>query len=238
MALSTYSGLVASLSTWLKESSFSGLEADFIALAEAEMNARLSAAINQGSPIRPMMQKDTLIVYGEYVDMPDGRTIVPVSIEVTDVERPWRVQYIDPDSLVRMKFGEDEERDAVNGILGSEPPRYYTLVGDEIRFFPEPEITFSAELTRYVKVPALTAEDTTNWVLTSHPNAYLYGSLAQAEMFGWNDSRMANLATLFANAVDGIVASYPAPSSNAPLRSELTGFRGNGYSYNSFMSGT
>lgn len=237
MALTDYTGLLASISTWLDGSDLSGQEADFISLAEAEMNARLSAAINGGAMIRPMMQKDQVTIDTEYVDMPDGRTIVPVSLEVSGLDRPWQINYADPDSVVRLRYGQDEERDAVNSLIGSEPPRYYTMVGDQIRFFPVPESSFTAELTRLVKVPALTADDASNWVLSSHPNVYLYGALAQAEMFGWNDARMANLATLFVNAIDGIVASYPVPSSQAPLRSELSGFSGRGQSYNSFMAG-
>jgi hypothetical protein len=238
MALTTYSGLQTALSVWLDGSSFSSREADFITLCEAEMNATLSAAIRGGSMIRPMMQKDTISITAEYVDMPDGRTILPVSIEVTGLDRRWQIAYIDPDSLVRMKYGEDEERNAVNSLAGAEPPRFYTLVGDQMRFFPEPESTFAAQLTRLVKIPALSDDNTSNWVLASHPNAYLYGALAQAEMFGWNDAGMANWATLFANAVQGIGASYPAPSSNAPLRSELAAFRGGGQTYSSFMAGT
>ena len=87
-------------------------------------------------------------------------------------------------------------------------------------------------------MPALSDSATTNWLLASHRNAYLYGTLAQAELLGWNDSRMANIATLFANAMDGVIARYPVQSDMTPLRSELGAFGGGGMSYSSFMAGT
>lgn len=241
MALATYSDLQSAISSWLDGSSFSGREADFIALCEDEINARLAAAVGVGHVIRPMIDRDTLSITGEYVDLPDTNSdmILPLTIEVTGLDRPWQVKYIDPDSLVRLRFGQDEERDAIDIAVGSEPPRYYSIVGASLRFFPAPESTFTSQFTRFVKVPALSDNDTTNWVLTNHKNVYLYGTLAQAEMFGWNDKGMTNWAALFEQAVEGIISRYPAPSSNAPLRSELNmlGNR-NGLTYNSFMAGS
>ncbi len=237
MALSTYAELQTSLSAWLDGSSFSGRETDFIALCEDELNARLAAAIEQGARIRPMMQIDTLTIDGEYVDLPDGNTVIPISLNVTGLVQPWQVRYISIESMDRLALGTDCEEASVYSEIGAYAPRFYTLLGDQIRFFPTPETTFAGNISRYVKVPALSDDVTTNWVLSSHRNAYLYGALAQAEMFGWKDDRMANLATLFANACDGIVARYPAPVDQTPLRSELSGMRP-GYSYSSFMAGT
>jgi hypothetical protein len=37
----------------------------------------------------------------------------------------------------------------------------------------------------------LTGSNTTNWLLTDHPDLYLFGVLMQAEFFGWNDTRLA-----------------------------------------------
>ena len=77
------------------------------------------------------------------------------------------------------------------------------------------------------------------WLLASHRNVYLYGVLAQAEFFGWNDSRMANVATLFGQAIDGIIARYPVPVDRASLRTdaEYFGLRGRALTASSFMNG-
>ena len=41
---------------------------------------------------------------------------------------------------------------------------------------------------RAVAIPALATTDP-NWLLTAHPDHYLFGSLVEAEMFGVNDER-------------------------------------------------
>jgi hypothetical protein len=45
------------------------------------------------------------------------------------------------------------------------------------------------EFNYYQKIPGLQA-NTTNWLMTAHPDVYLFGSLAEAENFGVNDERM------------------------------------------------
>lgn len=238
MAIGTYAELQTSLAAWLDGTDFLGREADFIALTEDEINARLAAAINEGAVIRPMMQMDPLTIDAEYVDLPDGNTVLPISIEVSGLDRPWKIEYQSLDNMIRFGYGVEGERASVSAAIGANPPRYYTLVGDQLRFFPAPEASFSATIGRFVEIPALSDATPTNWVLASHRNVYLYGCLAQAELFGWNAKAGAETwATLFDGACGGLIARYPVQSDMTPLRSELTGFRPGGYSYSSFMGG-
>ncbi|ABQ70794.1 hypothetical protein Swit_4456 [Rhizorhabdus wittichii RW1] len=238
MALSTYSELVASLAAWLDGSDLGGRERDFITLCEDEINARLAAAVGQGAVIRPMMVVDPLTIDAELVDLPDGDTVKPISIELSGLDRPWSLDYVSPERLVGLRFGEAEQRSAMRAVIDGDPPRFYTVIGDQLRFHPAPEGSFGATIARFVKIPALSDAMPTNWVLASHRNAYLYGSLAQAEMFGWNDSGTANWAELFGNAMDGLIARYPVQSNQAPLTADLTAFgRGGGLSYAGFIGG-
>lgn len=240
MALSTYSDLQTALSAWLDGSPLAGREGDFIALCEDEMNARLAAAIDQGSRIRPMISRSTLLLTGEYIDLPDADSdmIRPVSIEVQDLDFPWVLRYVSEENLLRMKFDQDFYREAAGASVGSEAPIFYTMVGSQLRLLPAPETTYSSEFIRYVKVPALSDGSPTNWVLANHYNAYLYGSLIQAEGFGWNHSSAQIWADKFEAAMTGIVARYPVPVDQTPLTSELGsfGFPG-GLTLNSFMNG-
>lgn len=240
MALSTYSELVASLSAWLDGSDLGGREADFIALAEDEINARLAAGIDGGAFIRPMAGQGALTVDAEYVDLPDGELVRPIAIEVAGLDGPWEVRFSSIERLIALQPRAEAERTRVQALAGAAAPSRYSIVGTQLRFFPVPEQSFTAIFTRFSKVPALTAEAPSNWVLAGHRNAYLYGALAQAELFGWNDPRMANLATLFAQAVDGIIARYPVPVDRATLTSEVTllGNAGRGASLTSFLAGS
>lgn len=239
MALSTYAQLIESVSAWLDGSDLGGREADLIALCEEELNARLASALQQGAFIRPMAERSTLTIDAEYVDLPDANMVSPISIEISGLSIPWEVRFTSAQRLVALKADEDGERHRVEAAAGVAVPSFYTLIGGQMRFYPTPEQSFPAVLTRFSRVPALSNEVASNWVLASHRNAYLYGALAQAEFFGWNDARMANIATLFAQAVDGIVVRYPAPVDRAVLCSELPAFgrAGDPSGLEAFMAG-
>lgn len=240
MSLGSYSELVASLSAWLDGSDLGGREADFIALTEDEINARLAAGIDQGAFIRPMAVHGALTIDREYVDLPDGDLIRPIAIEISGLARPWDVRFTSLERLIGLQAQAERERSKVVASTGAAAPSRYSIVGAQLRFFPAPQQSFTAIFSRFSKVPALSPERPTNWVLADHRNAYLYGALAQAEMFGWNDPRMANLATLFGQAVDGIIARYPTPVDRAMLHSGLCriGDAAGGSSLNAFLSGS
>lgn len=238
MALSNFTELKAALADWLDGSPLGGREADFIALCEDEINARLGVAIGTGATIRPMMQRDPVTIDAEYVDMPDGNTVRPLTLEVEGLDRPWSIPYISPDSLVGFNYGAAEQRSALQEVINGNPPRFYSIIGDEMRFYPVPQAPLSAIITRFVKIPALSDATASNWVLASHRNVYLYGSLAQASMFGWNDAGMSNWGELFQQAMDGLIARYPVQNSQAPLPSDLQALVGrNGMTFDGFMSG-
>ena len=52
-----------------------------------------------------------------------------------------------------------------------------------------PLSTTAIRLDYFQKIPALTDAAATNWLLTAHPDLYLFGALVEAEMFGVNDER-------------------------------------------------
>jgi hypothetical protein len=66
-------------------------------------------------------------------------------------------------------------------------PRYYTIEGGNIIIRPVSDTDL--ELVYYAKNDAL--EDELNWLFTNHPDAYLFGSLAEAHGFTVDESRLA-----------------------------------------------
>jgi hypothetical protein len=46
-----------------------------------------------------------------------------------------------------------------------------------------PDGAYAAVLEYFAKVPALSNSNTTTWLLTNYPNAYLFGTFAEAEAF-------------------------------------------------------
>jgi hypothetical protein len=221
MALTSYSGLIEALSAWLDGSDLGAREGDLIALCEDELNARLAAALQQGAAIRPMIERSVITIDGEYVDLPDGSTILPISVEFDADGRRRTVGFTSAGRLAELSAARSAEVFDSSGNGVEAAPVRYTLSGGQFRFLPAPRAPIQAVFTRYSRVPALSSETVSNWVLANHRNAYLYGALAQAELFGWNDARMSSFATLFAQAVDGIVALYPSPADQAVLRHDL-----------------
>ncbi len=68
-------------------------------------------------------------------------------------------------------------------------PTVFTIEGGYLKITPLD--TTALEFLYYQKVPALVT-NLTNWLLTAHPDLYLYGTLVEAEMFGVNDERAAS----------------------------------------------
>lgn len=216
MAITTYAELQTAISDnttgWLYQNNTSARVTDFITLCEAEMNKRLSV-----SPIRPMQKRASVTIDAEFVAAPTDM-VKPDAFEITSLSHEWRMGYIEPEDMAQRRWAMDARREELLSLLGAKPPEFFTIVGSEFRFQPTPETSFTAELSYFSRIPALSISNTSNWMLAAHPDAYLYGALAVATTFTDDDRRLATFSDLFTNAMNGVIASYPKPSSKAQLR--------------------
>lgn len=87
-----------------------------------------------------------------------------------------------------------------------QPQNYALQSGNEMVFGPSPDSTYTVVINYYKSIPALSGSQATNWLLTSHPDIYLYASLLHAEFFGWNDERL----PLIKGAVDEMMGELKA----------------------------
>lgn len=96
---------------------------------------------------------------------------------------------------------------AANYYDGAGPAtgKFFTVTGSSLTVFPVSDAPIA--LTYYAKIPALSNANTTNWLLTKAPMAYLYGSLLHAAPFGMDDARIQTYGTLFSQAVGGLIKS-------------------------------
>jgi hypothetical protein len=75
----------------------------------------------------------------------------------------------------------------------SDVPRIFTIEGSTLKVMP---LNFTPlEFDYYQQIPALATASPgdgtqTNWLMTAHPDLYLFGAMAEAEAFGVNDERM------------------------------------------------
>lgn len=79
--------------------------------------------------------------------------------------------------------------DTLPGLGG--PPLAYTIWGDTVLWIgPLPDAAYALEVGYQSGVPALATGDGSNWLLSKHPDAYLFGVLMEAEAYVGHDERV------------------------------------------------
>jgi hypothetical protein len=86
----------------------------------------------------------------------------------------------------------------------SSKPRFFSIVGAQIRTVPVPDSSYTAELTYYAKLTKLSSTVTVNWLLTAAPDVYLYGALLQAAPYLKDDARISVWATMYTSAMEDL----------------------------------
>lgn len=89
----------------------------------------------------------------------------------------------------------------------------YAWVGSSFHFDGSGTVTG----VLYAKVPALTSSASTNWLLTAHPSAYLWGVITEACVFVLDDARAAAADARFLAAVREINAAGQRDVYSGPL---------------------
>ena len=183
MPLATYSDLKAEVAAWLRRADLDAEIPSFIALAEAQMNRRLR--------VRPMAKSLNQTWASEYQDLP-ADFLAEREVTLSGA----RLAYLTPEQIdVRTR----------TVILGR--PRFYGLYGGQIRLHPAPDAPYGAVLVYLQAIPALSDAAPVNWVLQSHPDAYLYGALTQSAPYLRADERLQTWGTLFTTVLADIEAA-------------------------------
>jgi hypothetical protein len=205
MAISTYSELQTAVANWLNRTDLTDRIPEFIALAEAQMNRRLR--------VRQMVTRAEAALASEFVDAPQDM-LEPIRLTLEISESDIRMlQYLAPERLLAEKVG----------IVSSAEPAFYSMVGGSLQLLPMPDTTYTSELTYYARIAPL-ASNSTNWLLSAYPDAYLYGALLQAAPYLVDDERTVTWGTMFQAALNDIQMSNRVPAGNA--RTEVAGLVG------------
>jgi len=171
MAITNYSELQTATANWLNRTDLSSRIVEFIDLGQAQFNRRLRT--------RDQMTRTQATVTTQFVGLPTDL------LEMTNVQLntapPARLEQVTPSIA-------DSLRAAQGGTSGV--PRYFAVIGESVELIPTPDQEYTLELQYYKKVPALTDSASTNWLLTAHPDAYLYSTLVAAENFLMSDERV------------------------------------------------
>jgi hypothetical protein len=156
MALTTYTELKAAVATRMKRSDLTTQIVDYITMFEAKLNRRLRVRqMETAASITP-----TAGVAAIPSDFLEARC-------VTWTGSPRRVlEYVTPQVF-----------DATDTDTPSDTPARYTIQNASLKVMPVSNTVL--EVDYYQKIPVLSAGNATNWLLTAHPDVYLYGATAE-----------------------------------------------------------
>ena len=186
MALSNYSELQSSVANWLNRSDLTTeITGDFIVLTEKDFNSKLR--------IRKMVESDSSFsINAETVALPSGFLQVR-DLFILSGGTKYALTYMTPPQMDQIKGS------STNGM-----PVAYTIIGDNFRFAPTPDTTYTGTLNYYKSFDPLSDSNTTNYILTNHPAIYLYGSLYHAANFlgGVEPARLQQWQGMYTTALE------------------------------------
>lgn len=161
MALNNYANLKQAIERFSHRTDISDVIDDFIDLAENRIDHDLKLRTNE------QRATNTLSANSRFVALPSN------FLEMR------RLSLISGSNNYEIKYKAPEQMRLLND---SGRPDNYTVTS-QLEFDRLADANYTLEMSYYVRLTPLDDTNTTNDVLTNHPNLYLYGSLA--ELFRW-----------------------------------------------------
>ena len=188
MAITTFSELKTAVANWLDRSDLTDRIPEFIALAEARHRRDFK--------IRRMETRVTAntIADTEFYTLPDNYVAMRNIQLNTSTKTP--LEYLTP-----------EQMDRVRGGSTTGKPKAYSIIGNTFQLRTIPDSVYEIEMLYYKYFTGLSDSNTTNDMLTYHPDAYLYAVLLEAEPYLQNDKRVQLWVGAYELAKKGIIDS-------------------------------
>ena len=201
-----YAQLKSNIADFLNRSDLTAVIPTFIELAESQMDRALR--------VRQMLSRSTASIDTQYSAFP-ADFLEAKTFKITSSNPIQPIEFLTPEQM--------DDRDQ---LYANAPgiPKYFTIIGGQIRVSPTPDATYTAELMYIAKLPKLSDSVTTNWLLASSPDAYLYGSLMQAAPYLKDDERVAVWGTLYNTAIESIKFADQNASASGLIRARVKPF--------------
>lgn len=177
MALANYVDLQASVANWIHRTDLTAIIPDFITLAESRIARDLLLR-------RQMVEATLVCVAGvQTVALPSDWLYFE---NLTVSASPGR----------QLSYVPVEHIDAKYSSLSTGIPAVYSIEGGNIYLAPTPDSAYSLAVIYYARFPALSTAST-NWLMTTHPNIYLFASLIEAAQYTMNNELLQIYATRY-----------------------------------------
>jgi hypothetical protein len=196
MAIDSYSTLKTAIGNYTHRGDLTSYYDEFIDMAEAAMNRHLRVSEMETSTAVAVTTADLSLPAG-FLEMRD--------IHVSG-SPDYTLEYLAPYQLEARKQTGETGR-----------PKYYTITANAIELYPVGSYTI--EMVYYKGITPLDDTNTSNFVLSANPDAYLHGALHYAYVFVHDDAR----ASLHGGEFAGILAKMSSNGkakkfSGAPLQ--------------------
>lgn len=180
MAITTYAELQSAIADRLNRTDNTTVIQEAIAVVESRLNRTLRHP-------RMVTTDAAFAISSRYTDLPatfaEMIRLTRIDGDIRTMMRPcgWLPEY---------------------NVSGA--PLLYSILGTQIQVAPAPSAATTCELVHFRTIPALSASNTTNWMLTYHPDVYLYGGSLEAAIRMEDAERQAKYAPRAAAAVEEV----------------------------------
>lgn len=184
MSISTYDQLKSAINAWLNAPEIDQAIPTFIALSEAKFNRRIRDY--------RMVKRATAQIEAGYSVVPtDWLQTIRFQLNTTPITT---LEYVTPDQAAeeRVRF------------VSSGQTRFFTVIGKQFQFIPAPDAAIEGELTYYSKIPSLSDQTASNWLLDVAPDAYLYGALMEAAPYIEDANKLSAWGTLLEQSLQAL----------------------------------
>ena len=189
-----YTSLKAAISEWAHRANIPATTIDlFIDLAEAEFNIRLRCVEQETVSALACSTKFTELPT-DFLEMRlveyNGTKLANLSYATPEYIAVWREKQPSGDPLAYSIRGTTLE---LIPAPGSDDPSVDGF-GSDLAPFEEGEV--SLIITYWAEIAALSDSNTSNWLIASHPNMYLYECLRQLSIYTKDDAGVQRYAQL------------------------------------------
>lgn len=197
MSITTYAELQTAVASWLHRTDLTDIIPDFITLAESRINCDLQVNVKE-------TEATLVTVAGQaYAALPSD-FVSPISLK-------WRPS---TDSIQQELPHVLPEQLQVSTSQTS--PQMWAIDGATVSF-GEPLDQAYTVILRYMGSLTLSTTATTNWLLTNHPDAYLWGTLLEAAIYAQDSDNINLYGSKFENSMK-YVKRKENRSRDVPLR--------------------
>lgn len=167
--ITSYATLQTAVSDWLDQDDLTGGMSTFVQSAEASLrrDGRARRLVSEDFPV----DRD--------IEFLPPRFAALDAIYLSVFGRKSSLKVLSLDALAGV------------GTDTAGQPEYVALTGEgTIKFSPAPDQLYDYTMSYWQTFPSLSDEEPQNWLLTDHPDIYLYATLAETAPFLYDDARV------------------------------------------------